>query len=177
MLTPAASFHRQYITSKYMSLPLIQQANSWVGCTSTSSQPCPPPPLLTTASLPSFPSNAVTICYLMVIGLYYGNAWGAKSLPLLSTSIFQENGKSWNQSVVFNPSSPILNQTALCVPSSSLLIGFKTATDFRCVSFQREDYGLPRMTASYIWANLCQCAAVRRPPLLTSHCRSRLTIL
>lgn len=44
-------------------------------------------------------------------------------------------------------------------------------------SVTREDYGLPRMTASYIWANLCQCAAVRRPSKLASHCKFDLTIV
>lgn len=75
----------------------------------------------------------------MVIALYYSDHWGAKSLPMLSTGIFTEAGNTWNQKLVFGSVNPHLNVEAL------------------------ERYGLPRMTASYIWANMCQCLAVSRP--------------
>ncbi|PCH44332.1 peptide transporter MTD1 [Wolfiporia cocos MD-104 SS10] len=79
------SFDWQYITSYYMSLPLVQQANSWVG---------------------------YLICYGVVMGIYYSNTWNSLSFPMLSTSIFASNGSVYDQSVVFG-SDGILNQTAL----------------------------------------------------------------
>lgn len=69
----------QYISSKYMSLPLLQQANSWVG---------------------------IFLSYVMCLGLYYGGAWGAKKYPFMSTSMFDERtGKVYNQTAVFGRSA------------------------------------------------------------------------
>ncbi|TDZ17578.1 Oligopeptide transporter 5 [Colletotrichum orbiculare MAFF 240422] len=76
----------QYITSRYMSLPLLQQANSWVG---------------------------IVLCYVMCFGLYYGGAWGAEKLPFMSTAMFDgETGKVYNQTAVFEQNA-ILDTDAL----------------------------------------------------------------
>ncbi|KAG9126508.1 hypothetical protein FRC07_003176 [Ceratobasidium sp. 392] len=79
------SFDWQYITSTTMSLPLIQQGNSWIG---------------------------YGICYVAILGIYYSNTWDAQSFPMLSTSIFGMDGKRYNQTAVFGPTFT-LNQTAL----------------------------------------------------------------
>ncbi|KAK0470542.1 oligopeptide transporter [Armillaria novae-zelandiae] len=75
----------QYIGSKYMCLPLIQQVNSWVG---------------------------YIICYIVIAAIYYSDAWNSKSFPMLSTAIFSANGTVYRQSAVFG-SEWTLNQTAL----------------------------------------------------------------
>ncbi|KAH9071577.1 OPT oligopeptide transporter protein-domain-containing protein [Lactarius deliciosus] len=87
------SFDWQYIGSAYMSLPLIQQANSWIG---------------------------VFICYIAIVAIYYSNTWNAitysfqsKSFPMLSTSLFSSNGSVYNQTAVFTGSNFQLNKTAL----------------------------------------------------------------
>ncbi|KAH7340612.1 oligopeptide transporter [Rhizoctonia solani] len=79
------SFDWQYIGSTYMSLPLIQQGNSWVG---------------------------YGICYVAILAIYYSNTWEATSFPMLSTSIFGADGKRYNQTAVFGPTFT-LNHTAL----------------------------------------------------------------
>ncbi|KIK93983.1 hypothetical protein PAXRUDRAFT_143839 [Paxillus rubicundulus Ve08.2h10] len=79
------SFDWQYITSAYMSYPLIQQANSWIG---------------------------YAFCYIIFTAIYYSNAWNAKNFPMLSTSIFSVNGSIYDQDAVFG-SNFHLNQTAL----------------------------------------------------------------
>ncbi|CAE6455014.1 unnamed protein product [Rhizoctonia solani] len=79
------SFDWQYIGSTYMSLPLIQQGNSWIG---------------------------YGICYVAILAIYYSNTWDAKSFPMLSTSIFGADGKRYNQTAVFGPTFT-LNHTAL----------------------------------------------------------------
>ncbi|WRT64922.1 uncharacterized protein IL334_001862 [Kwoniella shivajii] len=105
----SVSLDWQYVTSKYMSLPLIQQANSWVG---------------------------ILISYIMCLALYYGNAWGAKHLNFMSTSLFNEKtGKTYNQTGVFN-SENHLDVAAL------------------------ERIGLPRLTATNIWYNLVAMMAI-----------------
>ncbi|KAH9062284.1 OPT oligopeptide transporter protein-domain-containing protein [Lactarius vividus] len=88
------SFDWQYIGSAYMSLPLIQQANSWIG---------------------------VFISYIVIAAIYYSNTWNAKvtysfqskSFPMLSTSLFSSNGSVYHQTVVFTGTNFQLNQTAL----------------------------------------------------------------
>ncbi|KAF9051472.1 oligopeptide transporter [Panaeolus papilionaceus] len=79
------SFDWQYIGSGYMSLPLIQQANSWIG---------------------------YFFCYIVIMGIYYSNLWNSKAFPMLSTSIFSSNGSIYHQSAVFGTHFQ-LNQTAL----------------------------------------------------------------
>ncbi|KAI6006134.1 OPT oligopeptide transporter protein-domain-containing protein [Pisolithus albus] len=75
----------QYITSSYLSLPLIQQANSWVG---------------------------YALCYIILSVIYYSNAWNSLAFPMLSTSIFSSNGSIYDQAAVFG-STAQLNQTVL----------------------------------------------------------------
>ncbi|KAL4248101.1 oligopeptide OPT transporter family protein [Abortiporus biennis] len=79
------SFDWQYIGSSYMSYPLIQQANSWIG---------------------------YIFCYIAIMGIYYSNTWNSLAYPMLSTSLFSSNGSVYHQSAVFG-SSFQLNQTAL----------------------------------------------------------------
>ncbi|KXN87769.1 Oligopeptide transporter 6 [Leucoagaricus sp. SymC.cos] len=79
------SFDWQYIGSKFMSLPLIQQANSWIG---------------------------YAICYIAIMAIYYSNLWNSLDYPILSTSIFSSNGSVYHQSAVFGPTFQ-LNETAL----------------------------------------------------------------
>lgn len=99
----------QYITSRYMSLPLLQQANSWVG---------------------------IVLSYIMCFSLYYGGAWGAKKFPFMSTAMFDaKTGKVYNQTAVFGQNA-ILDTEAL------------------------EVHGLPRLTASNVWANMAAMAAI-----------------
>ncbi|KAH6661498.1 oligopeptide transporter 8 [Plectosphaerella plurivora] len=99
----------QYITSRYMSLPLLQQANSWVG---------------------------IVLSYIMCFGLFYGGAFSARNLPFMSTAMFDgKTGKVYNQTAVFGQEA-ILNPEAL------------------------EIYGLPRLTASNVWANMAAMAAI-----------------
>ncbi|CAE6446396.1 unnamed protein product [Rhizoctonia solani] len=109
------SFDWQYIGSTYMSLPLIQQGNSWIG---------------------------YGICYIAILAIYYSNTWDAKSLPMLSTSIFGTDGKRYNQTAVFGPTFT-LNHTAL------------------------EEHGLPHLTGSNVWTNMTACWSIGG---LIAHC-------
>ncbi|KZV65129.1 oligopeptide transporter [Peniophora sp. CONT] len=110
------SFDWQYIGSKYMSLPLTQQANRWVG---------------------------YLISYIAIASIYYSNTWEAKSLPMISTSLFFPNGTRYKQASVFTGSGVSLNVTAL------------------------EEIGLPEMTGSNAWYNLCMNLAIGG---LFAHC-------
>ncbi|CRK15141.1 hypothetical protein BN1708_011361, partial [Verticillium longisporum] len=99
----------QYITSRYMSLPLLQQANSWAG---------------------------IFLSYIMCFSLYYGGAWGAKKYPFMSTAMFDaKTGKVYIQTAVFGQTA-ILDIDAL------------------------EEHGLPRLTATNVWANMAAMAAI-----------------
>ncbi|TFY79230.1 hypothetical protein EWM64_g4787 [Hericium alpestre] len=97
------SFDWQYITSAFMSYPLIQQANSWVG---------------------------YAICYIAILGIYYSNTWNSKDFPMLSSSLFSQNGSIYHQTAVFSSPDFKLNQTAL------------------------DEIGLPALTGSNAWASL-----------------------
>ncbi|KAH9972971.1 oligopeptide transporter [Lactifluus volemus] len=79
-------FDWQYIGSVFMSLPLIQQVNSWVG---------------------------IALSYVVIAAIYYSNTWNESSFPMLSTSIFSSNGSVYDQSAVFTGRNFELNQTAL----------------------------------------------------------------
>ncbi|KAL0960204.1 hypothetical protein HGRIS_011837 [Hohenbuehelia grisea] len=68
------SFDWQYIGSTYMSLPLVQQANTWVG---------------------------YAFCYVAIAGIYYSNLWNSKSFPMLSSSLFHANGSIYRQASLF----------------------------------------------------------------------------
>lgn len=97
----------QYITSSQMSLPLIQQANSWIG---------------------------YAVCYIAMAAIYYGNVWGAKSFPFMSTSIFSDSGHKYNQTAVFV--NGILDKAKL------------------------EAVGYPNVTGTYAWGMLMRNAAI-----------------
>lgn len=101
------SFDWQYITSTQLSLPLIQQANSWIG---------------------------YAVCYAAMAGIYYSNIWNAKNFPFMSTSIFADNGKKYNQSAVFVDG--VLDRTKL------------------------EAVGYPNVTGTYAWGMLVRNAAI-----------------
>ncbi|PIL26670.1 transporter [Ganoderma sinense ZZ0214-1] len=109
------SFDWQYIGSTYMSLPLIQQANSWIG---------------------------YAACYIAIMGIYYSNVWNSQAFPMLSTSLFNQNGTRYNQKAVFGPTFS-LNQTALA------------------------EVGLPALTGSNAWSNLTQNLSIGG---LIAHC-------
>ncbi|KAI8999139.1 oligopeptide transporter [Trametes punicea] len=98
----------QYITSTFMSYPLIQQANSWIG---------------------------YAVCYIAIMGIYYSNVWNSKAFPMLSTSLYSQNGSTYDQDAVFG-STFQLNETAL------------------------EIVGLPALTGSNAWSNLCSNLAI-----------------
>ncbi|KAI9059790.1 oligopeptide transporter [Trametes sanguinea] len=98
----------QYITSTFMSWPLIQQANSWIG---------------------------YVVCYIAIMGIYYSNVWNSKAFPMLSTSLYSQNGSHYDQAAVFG-SNFQLNETAL------------------------EIVGLPALTGSNAWSNLCANLAI-----------------
>ncbi|SJX62699.1 related to peptide transporter Mtd1 [Sporisorium reilianum f. sp. reilianum] len=103
----SVSLDWQYITSSQLALPLIQQANSWIG---------------------------LAVCYVAMAAIYYTNVWGAKSFPFMSTSIFADSGKKYNQSAVFVDG--ILDRTRL------------------------EQVGYPNVTGTYAWGMLMRNAAI-----------------
>ena len=70
----------QYIQSTYLSLPLKQQINSWIG---------------------------YAIWYVAMLGLYYSNAWSAKTFPFMSTSLFVSNGSVLDTSSIMNKKGTI----------------------------------------------------------------------
>lgn len=70
----------QYIQSTYLSLPLKQQLNSWIG---------------------------YVIFYAVMIGLYYGNAWNARNFPFMSSSLFQSNGSVYTTTSIINDKGTI----------------------------------------------------------------------
>lgn len=72
-----------------------------------------------------------------MLGIYYNNVWGAKSLPFMSTSLRSDDGSSYPVSEVFT--GGVLNQTAL------------------------EEYGLPKLTGTFAYSMLMANAAVSRP--------------
>ncbi|KAL0058232.1 hypothetical protein AAF712_015099 [Marasmius tenuissimus] len=92
----------QYIGSTYMSLPLIQQANSWIG---------------------------YFICYVAILAIYYSDAWNSKAFPMLSTALFSSNGTVYKQSAVFGEHW-VLNQTALDEVGLPALTGSNAWTYF-----------------------------------------------
>jgi hypothetical protein len=80
------------------------------------------------------------ICFLAMIGIYYGNAWDAKSQPFMSTRLRSQDGSSYPTADVFV--GGILDHDALA------------------------KYGLPRLTGTFAYAMLMANAAVRIPPLV-----------
>ncbi|KZL79165.1 opt oligopeptide transporter [Colletotrichum incanum] len=108
------SFDWQYITSFNTSLPLTLQAHSAIG---------------------------FFICFLAMIGIYYTNAWDAKSQPFMSTRLRSEDGSTYPIAKVFT--GGVLNQEALA------------------------KYGIPRLTGSFAYAMFMANAAIGA---LVAHC-------
>ncbi|KAL4916766.1 OPT oligopeptide transporter protein-domain-containing protein [Aspergillus aurantiobrunneus] len=98
----------QYIQSTYLSLPFKQQVNSWIG---------------------------YAIFYVVMAGLYYGNAWDAKTFPFMSTSLFLRNGETFSPGSVTNAQGTI---------------------DYA----KLEQVGLPNLTSSTVWGYLTQNLAI-----------------
>ncbi|PIG86197.1 OPT peptide transporter Mtd1 [Aspergillus arachidicola] len=98
----------QYIQSTYLSLPIKQQLNTWIG---------------------------YVILYAAILGLYYGNAWDAKTFPFMSTSLFQSNGTQFSTSAVINSQGTI---------------------DFT----KLKETGLPSLTSATVWGYLTQNLAI-----------------
>ncbi|KAF2722621.1 oligopeptide transporter-like protein [Polychaeton citri CBS 116435] len=101
------SFDWQYITSFNTSLPLKLQMHSAVG---------------------------YLICYIVMLGIYYSNAWDAKSLPFMSTRLRSADGSTYPIAKVF--AGGVLNEEALA------------------------QYGLPKLTGSFAYAMLMANAAI-----------------
>ncbi|KAK2601835.1 hypothetical protein QQS21_004618 [Conoideocrella luteorostrata] len=108
------SFDWQYITSFQTSLPLKLQAHQAVG---------------------------FFICFLAMIGIYYNNAWDAKSQPFMSSRLRTESGKAYPTAKVFV--GGVLDQAALA------------------------KYGLPRLTGSFAYAIFMANTAIGA---LIAHC-------
>ncbi|KAI1399216.1 putative OPT peptide transporter Mtd1 [Hypoxylon fuscum] len=93
----------QYIQSQYLSLPLKQQINSWIG---------------------------YVILYAALLGLYYSNTWGAKSFPFMSTSLFTSNGTVFHPTSILNDQNNIdyskLDAVGLPYLTSSTVWGYFT---------------------------------------------------
>jgi hypothetical protein len=79
-----------------------------------------------------------------MIGIYYGNAWGSKSLPFMSTDLLLTNGTTYPVSEVFN--GGVLDEQALL------------------------SFGIPKLSGSFAYAMFMGNAAVSN---LTSHLISR----
>ena len=102
------------ITSFNTSLPLTLQAHSALG---------------------------YIVCMAAMLGIYYTNAWDAKSQPFMSTRLRSEDGSAYPIAKVFT--GGVLNKEAL------------------------EKYGIPRLTGSFAYAMFMANAAVS---LILSSC-------
>ncbi|KAF6807186.1 peptide transporter mtd1 [Colletotrichum musicola] len=95
----------QYIQSTYLSLPIKQQLNSWIG---------------------------YAIWYVAMPALFYSNTWGAKTFPFMSTALFASNGTRWSTTAVLNDRGVIdydkLDQVGLPYMTSSTVWGYLTSS-------------------------------------------------
>ncbi|CAG7988873.1 unnamed protein product [Penicillium salamii] len=98
----------QYIQSTYLSLPFKQQINTWIG---------------------------YFIWYPVMLSLWYGNVWGAKTFPFMSASLFSANGTSFS--------------TTSILTSDNVVDGAKL-----------ERVGLPYLTSSTVWGFFSQNLAI-----------------
>lgn len=93
----------QYIQSTYLSLPLKQQVNAWIG---------------------------YGIWYVVMLGLFYGNVWNAKNYPFMSSSLFRSNGSVLSTTAITNNDSTInydkLEQAGVPHLTSSTVWGYFT---------------------------------------------------
>ncbi|WRT67495.1 uncharacterized protein IL334_004467 [Kwoniella shivajii] len=97
----------QYITSAATSMPLILQANYAIG---------------------------IVVCWIAFLAVYYGNAWGGRSLPFLSTSLRTLEGGKYVSTKVFV--NGVLDEAKLA------------------------EYGLPKITSTYVWAMIAGNMAI-----------------
>jgi len=77
------------------------------------------------------------VCYIVMAGIYYGNGWGAKSLPFMSTRLLLANGTTYPVAEVFE--GGVLNESRLL------------------------EFGLPRLTGTFAYAMFMANAAVSHP--------------
>ncbi|RDW65079.1 OPT superfamily oligopeptide transporter-2 [Coleophoma cylindrospora] len=101
------SFDWQYITSFQTSLPLKLQLHQTAG---------------------------IVVCFFVMLGIYYGNGWNAKSLPFMSTRLLTEEGTTYPSSSVFV--GGVLDKAALA------------------------KYGIPRLTGTFAYAMFMANAAI-----------------
>ncbi|KAH4840924.1 hypothetical protein HBI88_155800 [Parastagonospora nodorum] len=97
----------QYITSFQSSLPLKLQLHQTFG---------------------------FGVCFIVMLAIYYGNAWDSKSLPFMSTRLLTQDGKRYPSASVFIDG--VLDKTALA------------------------KYGLPRLTGTFAYAMFMANAAI-----------------
>jgi len=76
----------------------------------------------------------ILVCYIAMIAVYYGNAWGSRSLPFMASKLLTANGTSYPVSTVFEHG--VLNHTAL------------------------ETYGIPRLSGTFAYGMFMANAAV-----------------
>ncbi|KAF8860940.1 OPT superfamily oligopeptide transporter [Acephala macrosclerotiorum] len=108
------SFDWQYITSFNTALPLKLQANSAAG---------------------------YLVCFAAMLGIYYTNAWGAKSLPFMSTRLLSSDGSKY--------------------PIAKVFVGGKL--DHAALA----TYGIPSLSGSFAYAMFMANAAIGA---LITHC-------
>ncbi|KAI0842029.1 OPT peptide transporter Mtd1 [Hypoxylon sp. FL0890] len=93
----------QYIQSTYLSLPLKQQLNTWIG---------------------------YVVLYAAMLGLYYSNTWNAKTFPFMSSSLFSSNGTIFHPPAILNDKGVVdydkLNEVGLPFLTSSAVWGYFT---------------------------------------------------
>lgn len=78
-----------------------------------------------------------------MIGIYYGDAWGSRSLPFMSTKLLNANGTSYPVDSVFP--GGVLDESALF------------------------EHGIPKVTGSFAFAMFMANAAVRFPRVSFQH--------
>ncbi|KAJ5375411.1 Oligopeptide transporter OPT superfamily [Penicillium concentricum] len=101
------SFDWQYITSFQTSLPLKLQIHQALG---------------------------IATCFIIMMGIYYGNAWNAQSLPFMSTRMLMSNGTTYPLNEVFPDG--VLSEAALV------------------------EHGLPKLTGTFAFAMFMANAAI-----------------
>ncbi|KAF2023092.1 OPT superfamily oligopeptide transporter [Setomelanomma holmii] len=101
------SFDWQYITSFQSSLPLKLQLHQTAG---------------------------FIVCFIVMIAIYYGNAWNSKSLPFMSTRLLTQEGKNYPSAKVFV--NGVLDNNALA------------------------KYGIPRLSGTFAYAMFMANAAI-----------------
>ncbi|KAL2061507.1 hypothetical protein VTL71DRAFT_6884 [Oculimacula yallundae] len=103
----SVSLDWQYITSFNTALPLQLQMNAAIG---------------------------YFICFIVMLGIYYGNAFGSRSLPFMSTRLLTEEGKNYPSAKVFV--GGVLDKKALT------------------------KYGIPKLTGSFAYSMFMANAAI-----------------